>query len=77
MVPTIRWLPAAPILGKSCDWSQSLQHGDAIFVDYTNWSVILLTILLIALDQRAPGQKMSFFLPRPPESLSCFGMISD
>jgi hypothetical protein len=37
-----------------------LQHSDGIFIDYTSWSVILLTILLITSDQQAPGQKVSF-----------------
>ncbi len=46
---------------KSCDQSQLLHHGDAIFIDYTNWSVILLTILLISSDQCAQGQKVSFW----------------
>ena len=87
----------------SHDGARSSKHGDVLFIDCTNSSVILLTILLITSDQRARGHKVSFgcddscffrgrciettrtdpcysvifFLPMSPESLSCFGMISD
>ncbi len=53
-----------------CNWLL-LQHGDAIFVDYTNRSAILLTILPMTPDQRAWRQQVSlwcdylcFFLSR-------------
>ncbi len=42
------------------DGAQSSKHGNVLFIDCTNSSVIVLTILLITLDQCAWGHKMSF-----------------
>jgi hypothetical protein len=42
------------------DQSRSLQHGDVTFIDKTNCSVILFTIILQAVARRARGQKVSF-----------------
>ena len=44
----------------SRDRSRSSRSGDAIFIDVTNKSFILVTILLITSDQHARGQKVSF-----------------
>ncbi len=44
----------------SCNWSRSLQHGNITFIDKNNSSVILFTILIQALAQRARRQKVSF-----------------
>jgi hypothetical protein len=44
----------------SHDGARSLKHGNVLFIDCTNSSVILLTILLITLDQHARGHKVSF-----------------
>ncbi len=43
------------------DWSQSLQHGDVIFIDETNIFFILLTIILQASDRHARELKVSFW----------------
>ncbi len=43
----------------SHDGARSSKHSDVLFIDCTNSSVILLTILLITLDQRAWGHKVS------------------
>jgi hypothetical protein len=40
--------------------SRSLQHGDVTFIDRTNCSVILFTIILQAAAWRTHGQKVSF-----------------
>ena len=45
----------------SHDRYRSPQHGDAIFLCETNFSFILLTIILYAADRRAWGQKVCFF----------------
>ncbi len=42
------------------DGARSSKHGDVLFIDCTNSSVILLNILLITSDQRAWGHKVSF-----------------
>lgn len=42
------------------DGTQSSQHGDVLFLDYTYCSIFLVTILLITSDQHARGQKVSF-----------------
>ncbi len=42
------------------DGAQSSKHGNVLFIDCTNSSVILLTILLTTLDQCAWGHKVSF-----------------
>ncbi len=44
----------------SHDGARSSKHGDVLFIDCTNSSVILLTILLITLDQCAWGHKVKF-----------------
>ncbi len=44
----------------SCNWSRSSQQGDVIFIDKTNCSVILFTIILQDAAWRAHGQKVSF-----------------
>ncbi len=41
-------------------WSQSTQHGNVIFIDETNKFLILLTIILQVLDQRAYKLKVSY-----------------
>jgi hypothetical protein len=41
--------------------SQSMQHGNVIFIDETNIFFILLTISLQVLDQRTDEIKMSYF----------------
>jgi hypothetical protein len=41
--------------------SQSMQHGDVIFIDETNIFFILLTIILQVLDWRAHKLKVSYF----------------
>jgi hypothetical protein len=40
--------------------SQSLQHGNVTFINKTNYSVILFTIILQAAAWRTRGQKVSF-----------------
>jgi hypothetical protein len=66
MIPTSRRLPAALILEVSVitvrcmNGAQSSKHGNVLFIDCTNSSVILLTILFITSDQRARGHKVSF-----------------
>jgi hypothetical protein len=40
--------------------SRSLQHGDITFINKTNCSVILFTIILQAMARRTHGQKVSF-----------------
>ncbi len=40
--------------------ARSSKHSDILFIDCTNSSVILLTILLITLDQRAWQHKVNF-----------------
>jgi len=45
----------------SRDWSQSLRSSYVTFIDESNKSFILLTILLCAEDRRALGQKVSFW----------------
>ena len=45
----------------SHDRDRSPQHDDAIFLRETNFSFILLTIILCAADRRAWGQKVCFF----------------
>ncbi len=42
------------------DQSQLSQHGDVTFIDKTNCSVILFTMILQAAAWRACGQKVSF-----------------
>ncbi len=42
------------------DSKRSSKHGNVLFIDCTNSSVILLTILLITSNQRARGHKVSF-----------------
>jgi hypothetical protein len=44
----------------SHDGARSSKHGNVLFIDCTNSSVILLTILLITSDQRTWGHKVSF-----------------
>jgi hypothetical protein len=44
-----------------CDQSQSMQHGNVIFIDETNIFFILLTIILQVLDRRAYKLKVSYF----------------
>ncbi len=44
----------------SRDWSQSSQHGNVTFIDKTNCSVILFTIILQAAARRVRRQKVSF-----------------
>jgi hypothetical protein len=44
-----------------CNWSQSKQHGDVIFIDETNIFFIILTIILQVLDRRAHKLKVSYF----------------
>ncbi len=51
----------------SRDWSQSLQHGDVLFIGDTNFSFIYLTIILCAVAQRAHWLKVSFY-----RYISCF-----
>jgi hypothetical protein len=66
MVPTSHRLPAAPILEVSviavCRTMayNHKKHGNVLFIDCTNSSIILLTILLITSDQHAWGHKVSF-----------------
>ncbi len=43
-----------------CNQSRSLRSGDVTFIDETNKSFILLTIILCAAAQHARGQKVSF-----------------
>ncbi len=43
------------------NWSQSTQHGAAIFIDETNIFFILSTIILQVLDQHAHELKVSYF----------------
>ena len=45
----------------SRDWSRSLQHGDELLIDNTNFPFIYLTIILGAAAQRAHWLKVSFF----------------
>ncbi len=45
---------------RSCDWSQSSQHGDVLFIDNTNFSFIYFTIILCAAAQQARWLKVSF-----------------
>ncbi len=40
--------------------SRSLQHGNVTFINKTNCSVIIFTIILQAMARRACGQKVSF-----------------
>ena len=51
----------------SRDRSRWFRCGDVIFIDESNLSFILLTIILLALDRRAWKQKVSFYA-----ILSCF-----
>jgi hypothetical protein len=44
----------------SHDGARSSKHGNVLFIDCTNSSVILLTILLITSDQHTRGHKVSF-----------------
>ena len=44
----------------SRDLSRSSRSGDVIFIDVTNKTFILFTIILCASAQRARGQKVSF-----------------
>ncbi len=44
-----------------CNWSQSTQDGNVIFIDETNIFFILLTIILQDLDRRAHKLKVSHF----------------
>jgi hypothetical protein len=44
----------------SCDRSGSLQHGDVTFINKTNCSIIIFTIILQAAARHARGQKVSF-----------------
>ncbi len=44
----------------SCNWSWCLQHGDVTFINITNCSVILFSIILQVAAQHACGQKLSF-----------------
>jgi hypothetical protein len=66
MVPPSCRLPPAPILqvsaiaGTPRDQSGSSQHGDVTFINKTNCSVILFTIIPQAVAWHARGQKMSF-----------------
>ncbi len=43
-----------------CNRSWSLQHGNVTFIDKTNRSVVLFTIILQAAARRIRGQKVSF-----------------
>jgi hypothetical protein len=43
------------------NWSQSTQHGNAIFIDETNIFFILLTIILQVLDWHTHKLKVSYF----------------
>jgi hypothetical protein len=58
--------PSGSDFGGKCnrrtshDGARSSKHGDVLFIDCTNSSVILLTILLITSDQRTRGHKVSF-----------------
>jgi hypothetical protein len=44
-----------------CNWSQSTQPGNVIFIDETNIFFILLNIILQVLDRRAHELKVSYF----------------
>jgi hypothetical protein len=44
----------------SRDWSQSMQHGDVMFIDGTNIFFILLTIILQVLDRHTHKLKVSY-----------------
>ena len=43
------------------NWSRSLQHGNVLFIDNTNFSFIYLTIILCAVAQRTHWLKVSFY----------------
>ncbi len=44
-----------------CDWSQSMQHGDVIFINETNIFFIFLTIILQVLHRCTHKLKVGYF----------------